>query len=191
MPTLIRIDERKNCLRHNTEGDKVKCLHCIDQNEEALTIADFITRAAQEGWSFQGLCYSVPVLVGRLLLLKRHSRLQEFRFMWLGESTDTSEDVVSIMTIHKSKGLEFPNVFVAGVCKDLLPHYLANKKEWAEELRLLYVAMTRAKNWLCLSSYDSDESQYKRGQSQFLDYIPQSLLESIDTLHHTPIPVKT
>ena len=53
---------------------------------------------------------------------------------------------VFIMTIHKSKGLEFPNVFVAGVCKDLLPHYYKrDEKDWDEELRLLYVAMTRAK----------------------------------------------
>ena len=91
----------------------------------------------------------------------------------VGESSDTPDNAVSIMTIHKSKGLEFPNVFVVGVCTDLLPHYFANEKGWDEELRLLYVAMTRAKNWLCLSSYD--ESQHERGKSQFLDYIPRSL----------------
>ena len=126
-------------------------------------------------------------LVGRLLLLKKHSMLWGIPYVG-GESPDTPKDAVSIMTIHKSKGLEFPNVFVAGVCTGLLPHYLTNKKEWDEELRLLYVAMTRAKNWLCLSSYDRDESQYQCGRSQFLGYIPCSLLESIDTLHHTPIP---
>ena len=56
------------------------------------------------------------------------------------------------------------------------------------QLRLLYVAMTRAENWLCLSSYDYDE--YKRGQSPFLErgYISSSLLESVETLENTPIP---
>ena len=177
----------KELFTTNTEGDKVKRLHCIDQNEEALTIADFITRATQEVWSFQD--FAILCRTSRqATAFKEAFKASGIPFHVFGEFTDTSEDVVSIMTIHKSKGLEFSNVFVAGVCKGLLPHYLANKKEWDEELRLLYVAMTRAKNWLCLSSYDSDESQYERGPSQFLGYIPCSLLESIDTLHHTSIP---
>ena len=83
-----------------------------------------------------------------------------------------------IMTMHKSKGLEFSNVFVTGICKDLLPFYYSrDEKDWPEELRLLYVAMTRAKNWLCLSSYEIEVgSQHVRGQSPFLrnDYIPPS-----------------
>ena len=96
---------------------------------------------------------------------------------------------VSLMTIHKSKGLEFPNVFVVGVCKDLLPNYYSRpEKDWDEELRLLYVAMTRAKNWLCLSSYDYDK--YKHGKSPFLErgYISASLLESVETLKKTETP---
>ncbi len=93
------------------------------------------------------------------------------------------------MTIHKSKGLEFPNVFVAGVCSGLLPHYNSKKEDWGEELRLLYVAMTRAKNWLCLSSYEKDvKFQHERGRSPFLTYIPKSLLESVKTLENIPTP---
>ena len=96
------------------------------------------------------------------------------------------------MTIHKSKGLEFPNVFVTGICRDLLPHYYnRDEKNWGEELRLLYVAMTRAKNWLCLSSYE-EEGKFgrKRGRSPFLErgYIPSSLLESVETLESVLIP---
>ena len=177
----------KELFTSNFLGDKVKHLHCADHQEEANTIADFIGRAIQESWSlhdFAILCRTS----GQAIAFKKAFANSEILCHVVGESTDAPEDAVSIMTIHKSKGLEFPNVFVAGVCTGLLPHYHANEKEWDEELRLLYVAMTRAKNWLCLSAYDSDESQYKRGQSQFLDYIPQSLLESIDTLHHTPIP---
>ncbi|MYH82241.1 tetratricopeptide repeat protein [Candidatus Poribacteria bacterium] len=58
-------------------------------------------------------------------------------------------------------------------------------------MRLLYVAMTRAKNWLCLSSYEEEgESQHKRGRSPFLErgYIPSSLLESVETLESVLIP---
>ena len=177
----------KELFTTNTEGDKVKHLHCADQKEEAANIADFINRASQEVWTFRHFAI--------LCRTSRQATTFEEAFAALeipchvvGKSPDTPKDTVSIMTIHKSKGLEFPNVFVCGVCTDLLPHYFASGKEWDEELRLLYVAMTRAKNWLCLSSYDSDESQHERGKSQFLDYVPRSLLESINTLHHTPIP---
>jgi len=59
---------------------------------------------------------------------------------------------VKLMSIHRSKGLEFPVVFVAGVNKGLLPH---NKSETEakieEERRLCYVAMTRAKDYLYMS----------------------------------------
>ena len=176
----------KELFTTNAEGNKVKHLHCANQKEEIVTITDFINRASQEVWRFRDFA----------ILCRTSRQTTDFEEAFdalgipyvVGESPDTPKDAVSIMTIHKSKGLEFPNVFVSGVCTGLLPHYLANEKEWDEELRLLYVAMTRAKNWLCLSSYDRDESQYKRGQSQFLGYIPCSLLESIDTLHHTPIP---
>ena len=55
---------------------------------------------------------------------------------------------VKLMTIHGAKGLEFDHVFVAGCEEDLLPHYLCGDMDHqvAEERRLLYVAVTRAKN---------------------------------------------
>ena len=54
---------------------------------------------------------------------------------------------VKLMTIHGAKGLEFDHVFVAGCEEDLLPHYLCGDidHQVAEERRLLYVAVTRAK----------------------------------------------
>lgn len=54
---------------------------------------------------------------------------------------------VSIMTIHKSKGLEFPVVFVTGLANRLFPHHLGDDQE---ERRLCYVAMTRARDDLIL-----------------------------------------
>ena len=177
----------KELFTTNTEGEQVKHLHCANNEEEAFTIADFINRAIQKNWSFCDFAILYRTNPQAAAFKKAFADLG-IPFNVVGESSDMPDNAVSIMTIHKSKGLEFPIVFVTGVCTDLLPHYFA-KKEWDEELRLLYVAMTRAKNWLCLSSYDSDESQYQRGQSQFLDYI-RSLLEFMDTLYHTPIPLK-
>ena len=183
----FNLDRReKELFTKNFEGEKVKHLHCKSDEEEASTIATFVHRSIDQG--------------GRLpsdfaVLYRNNKQAPAFKkaFKDLGirvhDSSDTDTTGVSMMTIHKSKGLEFPNVFVVGICQELLPNYYnRDEKDWDEEIRLLYVAMTRAENWLCLSSYDYDK--YKRGQSPFLErgYIPSSLLESIGTLENTPIP---
>ena len=54
------------------------------------------------------------------------------------------------MTIFKSKGLEWPIVFVVGVNNGILPHKRSNNIR--EELRILYVGLTRAENELYVSS---------------------------------------
>ncbi len=98
------------------------------------------------------------------------------------EDSENAADVISLMTIHASKGLEFPAVFVVGVEEDLLPH--KNSLELgeagiAEERRLFYVAMTRAKDRLYLS-YALDRSSRmgtsSRRPSRFLSEIPKHLL---------------
>jgi DNA helicase-2/ATP-dependent DNA helicase PcrA len=62
---------------------------------------------------------------------------------------------ISLMTIHMAKGLEFRNVFIAGASEGLLPHIRSIDKEDSleEERRLMYVAMTRAKEKLSISFY--------------------------------------
>lgn len=62
---------------------------------------------------------------------------------------------VKLMTIHKSKGLEFPIVFVAGASDGILPHFRAElPSQVEEERRVMYVAMTRAEEMLYISSID-------------------------------------
>ena len=180
----------KNLFTNNTEGYKVKHLHCEDNVNEAATIADFIHRAIQQGWTardFAVLCRSTK---GQAIYFEEAFSKSGIPFHVVEDSSKILTNGVSIMTIHKSKGLEFPNVFVAGVCSGLLPYYKSKEEDWDEELRLLYVAMTRAENWLCLSSYEKDykNTSFKRGPSRFLDFIPPSLIENIKTLDNTLIP---
>lgn len=62
------------------------------------------------------------------------------------------ENKVQLMTIHSAKGLEFEDVFVIHANEGAIPHQKAEKKdEIEEERRLFYVALTRAKNNLCIS----------------------------------------
>ena len=72
-----------------------------------------------------------------------------------GEEQDADEDGVSMMSLHRAKGLEFDTVVLAGVEEGLLPHQRAldeGEAGVAEERRLLYVGITRARNHLMLTS---------------------------------------
>ncbi|MEL6107359.1 MAG: UvrD-helicase domain-containing protein [Planctomycetota bacterium] len=69
------------------------------------------------------------------------------------DAFDDEDDRVRLMTLHASKGLEFPRVFIVGVEDDLLPHKRSKDidSQYEEERRLLFVGITRAKQWLQLS----------------------------------------
>ncbi len=182
----------KDLFTRNFEGEKVKYLHCDNDEEEAATIASFIQRSINQG-NWQPRDFAVLYRTNKqAYAFKTAFSDLGIQYHIVGDSLDVPTIGISIMTIHKSKGLEFPNVFVTGICQDLLPHYYnSDEKDWGEELRLLYVAMTRAKNWLCLSSYEEEgKFQRKRGRSPFLErgYIPSSLLESVETLESVLIP---
>ena len=185
----------KKLFTNNPEGDKVKHLHCEDREAEASTIAGFICRAIQSGWTANDFVVLCPSTKDQAAPFKEAFANSGIPFHVSESSLDMPTNGVSIMTIHKSKGLEFPNVFVAGVCSGLLPHHRSKEENWDEALRLLYVAMTRAENWLCLSSYEKDSSDknthFKRGPSRFLGFIPQSLVTRIKTLDNIAIPSRT
>jgi DNA helicase-2/ATP-dependent DNA helicase PcrA len=91
-------------------------------------------------------------------------------------------DRVTLMTIHASKGLEFPHVHVVGLEEDLFPNLMAvqSRADLEEERRLFYVAITRAEQ-RCTLSYAM--SRYKWGNltasepSRFIDEIDEKYLE--------------
>lgn len=77
---------------------------------------------------------------------------------------------VAVLTLHGSKGLEFPVVFLCGCEADLLPGRAASETEIAEERRLFYVGLTRAKDLLWISHAGT------RPRSPFIDELPADLL---------------
>lgn len=81
------------------------------------------------------------------------------------DSSQSTKKGVRLMTIHQSKGLEFPVVFIIGVSDGILPHKLGDV---TEERRLFYVAITRAKNELYLSSIRQGANGASLGYSRFL-----------------------
>ena len=101
------------------------------------------------------------------------------------DDLDEEEDKgkVNLMTIHASKGLEFPVVFIAGVEEGLIPHARSveeNNGDVEEERRLFYVAITRAQQKLFLSSClkrRKMQNVVDCEPSRFLDEIPANLVE--------------
>jgi DNA helicase II / ATP-dependent DNA helicase PcrA len=82
------------------------------------------------------------------------------------DTWDETRNVVTLMTLHASKGLEFPVVFVSGVEEGLLPFYSTTieRGELEEERRLFYVGITRAQTKLFLSK---TQMRYRFGESAF------------------------
>ena len=89
---------------------------------------------------------------------------------------------VTLMTLHTAKGLEFPVVFLTGMEHGVFPHArsMADEKELAEERRLAYVGLTRARERLFVSRAEA-RSMWGQHQfnpaSQFLSEIPAELIE--------------
>ena len=88
------------------------------------------------------------------------------------------------MTAHAAKGLEFNNVIVVGVEEELFPSAMssATLSEVEEERRLLYVAITRARNF-CMLSYAS--SRFRNGQTKMCQ--PSRFLRDIDPRYLKPV----
>ncbi len=117
--------------------------------------------------------------------------LQDIALLTDSDKDNLDVEKVTLMTIHGSKGLEFPIVFIGGMEENLFPSQMAlgNRKELEEERRLFYVALTRAEKKIYLSYATS---RYRFGTllpcepSRFLDELDRNFLE-IDRRFAAPI----
>jgi superfamily I DNA/RNA helicase len=107
------------------------------------------------------------------------------------EDEEEKGDVVTLITMHSCKGLEFPRVFIVGLEDGLLPHTRSTMEGTLdEERRLFYVAVTRAMLMLTISHC---ASRKKYGQllpchpSRFLKELPEELVEHAEEKDKTPV----
>jgi DNA helicase-2/ATP-dependent DNA helicase PcrA len=132
-----------------------------------------------------------------LSIMERYDTLEHFLTDMALEPPNTSsgnslflpvqrENRLTLSTIHSAKGLEWRVLFIIWVLDGRFPtlHAVRNKEELEEELRLLYVAVTRAKESLFISypkeSYDRTTGMLFNRPSRFLQDIPESSLSRID-----------
>lgn len=98
------------------------------------------------------------------------------------DGLEESDDMVTLMTLHSAKGLEFPVVFLVGMEEGIFPGYksIGEPKELEEERRLCYVGITRAKQYLfltCAKQRTIFGSTTYNSPSRFLNEIPEEYLK--------------
>jgi DNA helicase-2/ATP-dependent DNA helicase PcrA len=111
------------------------------------------------------------------------SFLQDVSLVAAVDTLDADRNVVTLMTLHSAKGLEFPLVFIAGLEEGLLPLYATSpeRKEVEEERRLFYVGITRAMRKLYFTSV---RLRFRYGEtsmqspSRFLEDLPPEVIEA-------------
>lgn len=140
-----------------------------------LDIVGYLQTAYKDNW--QERLENVQELVN---VASEYSDIQDLlsqAALYTAEETDEQVDAVNMMTMHSSKGLEFPAVIIVGCNEGTSPHYksIGNPKQLEEERRLMYVAMTRAKDYLFMTFSDCILVQ---GQLQYAK--PSRFINEID-----------
>ncbi|MBF0273808.1 MAG: UvrD-helicase domain-containing protein [Nitrospinae bacterium] len=144
--------------------EEIDLAHKTERKENLL---EFVTAAQDFEKNIEGVGKEALIsFLGNLSLSEDFDRVDE------------KKDAITLMTLHSSKGLEFPYVFLTGMEEGLLPHYIASKSEddIEEERRLCYVGMTRAKEHLMISCARTRHifGQFMANrQSRFLDEVPK------------------
>ena len=129
--------------------------------------------------------------VGKALFERLETFLEDLTLDSDKEEEEEKGDVVTLITMHSCKGLEFPRVFIVGLEDGLLPHTRSTVEGTLdEERRLFYVAVTRAMLSLTISHC---ASRKKYGQllpchpSRFLKELPPELVEEAEAKDKKPV----
>ena len=155
-------------------------IESLEEIDGEVKIGEFVTRLYQlsryETYIHETVGYDEERIanVEKLIdIADTYDTLQEFLdgVMDSGtkEESEAEEDRVHLLTMHASKGLEWPIVIIVDATEGIIPHKLAQSpEEVAEERRLFYVAMTRAKEFLFITH---SKTRSLRGQ---LIEVPES-----------------
>jgi DNA helicase-2/ATP-dependent DNA helicase PcrA len=133
-------------------------------------LADNFTNVEERQENIAELSEFVSGFDSMSALLEKLSLLQSTDDANSNGKRDADGEAVNLMTIHMAKGLEFDNVFLIGAAEGLLPHARSMDREpqLEEERRLMYVAMTRARDKLHIS--------FSGAPSRFIGEIPEDCL---------------
>ena len=192
------VDHMREATRHNTLSETVEFViqhsgliqHYLTEREgqdRVENLQELINAAtafiAEEGYGQDAAAALLPgendpgIEISPLAAFLSHASLEA------GDNqAQAGQDAVQLMTVHSAKGLEFTSVFITGLEEGLFPHEnsVSEQNGLEEERRLMYVAITRAKERLYLSH---TQSRMLHGQvrynmpSRFLEELPEESLK--------------
>lgn len=179
--------ERNAFAKGGNLADKVKRLFGrLGIEEELFRLMDDPAQARRKVENVEQIINSLAAFEDRTMgatlssFLERVSLLDEDRFSGK-DKKEHGQDAVTLMSLHSSKGLEFPHVFLAGLEEEILPHKKSIYEDFSidEERRLCYVGITRARKHLTMTRCLQRKKYGKleeRVPSRFLAEIPEELL---------------
>ena len=151
--------------------DSLKTENTVEAESRIQNIEEFLTVA--EEFEKESADKSLNEFLNNISLSSDTDNLEE------------TDDVVTLMTLHSAKGLEYPVVFLVGMEEGIFPGYqsMGDDNELEEERRLFYVGITRAKKYLFLTCANMRKifgSTSYNPPSRFLKEIPKDLLDGYD-----------
>ena len=147
------------------------------EGQERLANLDELVNAANSFVAEEGMANTEGELSADLIAFLAHAALEA------GEhQAGEGDDALQLMTVHSAKGLEFNVVFICGLEEGLFPHEnsIVEEKGLEEERRLMYVAVTRARQrlYLCFAQTRMLHGQTRYNlPSRFIEEIPEDLLK--------------
>jgi len=150
----------------------------IDRVVEDTRYADYLRDGTEEGEDRWANVLELRNVAGEYSDLTLTEFLSDVALVSDVDNLSEEADAPTLLTLHSAKGLEFPVVFIVGLEEGILPHSRSfdDPEQLAEERRLMYVGLTRAKDRLYLS-YAFTRTRY--GDSE--PTVPSSFLEDIPT----------
>jgi ATP-dependent DNA helicase Rep len=175
--SMVMDIDYESWIRQNSSSDKAAEYRMSNVWFLIEALKNTLEKAEDEGMN-------IEEAIGRLVLRDMLERQQE---------EQEGAEGVQLMTLHASKGLEFPCVFIMGMEEDILPHRSSIEADSVEEeRRLAYVGITRARESLAIT-FAARRKQYGEildcSPSRFLDELPQEELQW-ENLEDAPAEVK-
>ncbi|WP_236210630.1 DNA helicase Rep [Metapseudomonas otitidis] len=175
--SMVMDIDYENWIRQNASSDKVADFRMGNVWFLVDALKNTLERDEEGGMT-------IEEAIAKLVLRDMLERQQE---------EEEGAEGVQMMTLHASKGLEFPYVFIMGVEEDILPHRSSIEADTIEEeRRLAYVGITRARQNLAMT-FAAKRKQYGEiidcSPSRFLDELPPEDLEW-EGMDDTPAEVK-
>ena len=145
---IDEIYETVNKMQNKRFANMGEIVHMLRRD---LNIDDFVSRGKlNDDGRYAEQIENLDTFEDTCKQFKTYAELKSYLLDIQNSDIQTDDKKVSLMTIHKSKGLEFPVVFLVGCSEGLLPHSKATDID--DEMRLMYVGITRAMDELYLTS---------------------------------------